>query len=107
MKWRRFFFGAEDPVGKILTHHEYGEFIVTGVLKPYKRNTHFRSEIMVSMNSYKQDQKEISKKDLSAYTYVLAREHSDKKDLDAALAMAAATTNKEMPSGSIYNYRKQ
>src|SRR5687768_2018082 len=30
------FFGTEDPVGKTLTHPDYGEFTVTGVLKPYK-----------------------------------------------------------------------
>jgi hypothetical protein len=36
------------------------------------------------------------KNDLSAYTYVLLKQNSDKKDLDAALAMSAANTNKEI-----------
>jgi len=101
------FFGTENPVGKSLTHREYGVFTVTGVLKPYKRNTHFRSDAMVSMATYKHFIKNNSKKDLSAFTYVLVKRNTAKKDIDAALAMTAANTNKEMPSNQTFNYRKQ
>ena len=101
------FFGTENPVGKILTHHQYGVFTVTGVLKPYKRNTHFRSDAMVSMATYKHFTKNNSKKDLSAFTYVLVKQNTAKKDIDAALAMTAANTNKEIPSNQTFNYRKQ
>ncbi|HEV8270574.1 MAG TPA: ABC transporter permease, partial [Chitinophagaceae bacterium] len=101
------FFGTENPIGKTLTHHDYGAFTVTGVLKPYKRGTHFRSDVMVSMNTFKQFAKGDIKKDLSAYTYVLIRENSDKKNLDAALKMIAANTNKQVPSKEIFHYRKQ
>ena len=101
------FFGTEDPVGKILTHPDYGEFTVTGVLKPYKRGTHFRSDVMVSMSTYERLGKADSKKDLTAFTYVLVRQNSDKKNLDAALAMIAGITNKETPSKEIFNFRKQ
>lgn len=78
------FFGDADPVGKTLSHHDYGEFTVTGVLKPYKRNTHFRSDVMVSMASLKRDITNTS--ELSGYTYVKLHEKSEGKDLDAALA---------------------
>ena len=101
------FFGTENPVGKTLTHHDYGVFTVTGVLKPYKRGTHFRCDVMVSMSSFKQFLKPDVKKDLTAYTYVLLRQHSDQKNLDAALTMIAANTNKQVPSKQIFNYRKQ
>ena len=102
------FFGTENPIGKTLTHHDYGVFTVTGVLKPYKRGTHFRSDAMVSMKTFKQFSKDNFKKDLSAYTYVLTKPNSHKKDLDAALAMSAANTNKEITqSKEAFHYRKQ
>jgi len=101
------FFGTENPVGKILAHHDYGAFTVTGVLKPYKRGTHFRSDVMVSMTTFKQFNKSHLQKDLSAYSYVLIGQNSDKKNLDAALTMIAANTNKQVPSGEIFHYRKQ
>src|SRR5688572_17739409 len=101
------FFGAENPVGKTLTHHEYGVFMVTGVLKPYKRNTHFRSDAMVSMATYRHFTKNIHKKDLLAYTYVLAKQNAAKKDIDAALTLVAANTNKELPSTQLFSFRKQ
>jgi len=100
------FFGTENPVGKTLTHHDYGVFTVTGVLKPYKRGTHFRSDAMVSMKTFKDFAK--LKNDLSAYTYVLIRPNSDKKDLDAALSMIAANTNKEITrSKEAFHFRRQ
>ena len=102
------FFGTEDPVGKTLTHHDYGVFTVTGVLKPYKRGTHFRSDAMVSMKTFKQFSKDNQKKDLSAFTYVLIKQNSNKKDLDAALSMIATNTNKEITqSKEAFHFRKQ
>ena len=101
------FFGTENPVGKTLTHHDYGQFTVTGVLKPYKRGTHFRSDVMVSIATYKHFAKDNFKKDLSAFTYVLIKENSDKKNLDAALATSAANTNKEMQSKETFRFRRQ
>ena len=102
------FFGTENPVGKTLSHHDHGVFTVTGVLKPYKRGTHFRSDAMVSMKTFKQFSKDNLKKDLAAFTYVLIKENSDKKDLDAALTMSAANTNKEFTqSKEAFHFRKQ
>ncbi len=65
------FFGTVDPVGKALSHPDYGEFTVTGVLKPYKRNTHLRSDVMVSMATYKRVSKDTALTSLSGFTYVL------------------------------------
>ena len=88
------FFGTENPVGKTLTHPDYGAFTVSGVLKPYKRGTHFRSDAMVSMATFKDLVKR--ENDLSAFTYVLVKANSDEKNLDAALTMVAANTNKNI-----------
>ncbi|HET6724035.1 MAG TPA: ABC transporter permease [Chitinophagaceae bacterium] len=100
------FFGTENPVGKTLTHPDYGVFTVSGVLKPYKRGTHFRSDAMVSMATFKHFMnREI---DLSAFTYVLVKPNSDEKNLDAALAMVAANTNKNISqSKQTFHYRSQ
>jgi len=102
------FFGTENPVGKALTHHQYGQFTITGVLKPYKRGTHFRSDVMVSMSTLKQVTKDDLNKDLSAFTYVLIKDNADKKNLDAALLTIAANANKEIAqSKKTFHYRRQ
>jgi putative ABC transport system permease protein len=87
------FFGTTDVVGKILTHPDYGEFTVTGVIKPYKRNTHLRSDVMVSMATYKKYSKDSALTSLSGFTYVLLKPNSNKKNLDAALTAVAAKMN--------------
>ena len=102
------FFGTENPVGRTLTHPDYGAFTVSGVLKPYKRGTHFRSDVMVSMKTFQQFSKGNLNKDLSAFTYVLVKPQSDKKNLDAALSAIADNTNKEIAqSKEVFHYRKQ
>ena len=102
------FFGTENPVGKTLTHHDYGAFTVTGVLKPYKRGTHFRSDAIVSMATYKHFVKDSLQNDLRVYTYVLTNQNTDKKNLDAALVAVSASTNKKMVQAKqSFQYRKQ
>jgi putative ABC transport system permease protein len=102
------FFGTPDAVGKTLSHHDYGDLLITGVLKPYKRNTHFRSDVMVSMATYKKLAKENINKDLTAYTYVLLKENAGTKNLDAALSSLAAKTNSTLKKGeSTFKFNKQ
>jgi putative ABC transport system permease protein len=48
------FFGETDPIGKILSHVDYGDLMVTGVLKPFKKTTHLRSDLILSMATYDQ-----------------------------------------------------
>lgn len=45
------FFGTSDPIGMIISHPTYGDLKIVGLLKPFKRNTHFRSDVMVSMST--------------------------------------------------------
>ncbi|NCU05047.1 MAG: ABC transporter permease [Chitinophagaceae bacterium] len=104
------FFGDSDPVGKILTHPDYGDFTITGVLKPFKRNTHFRSDVMLSMATYKRLKKDTLPNSLSAFTYVLLKEGANKKNLDAALVAVAGKMNRQPAFTSAkesFSFRKQ
>jgi putative ABC transport system permease protein len=103
-------FGTVDPVGKALSHPDYGEFTVTGVLKPYKRNTHLRSDVMVSMATYKRISKDTTVTSLSGFTYVLLKTGVKEKNLDAALASIGSKLNKQAASLSLkenFQFRKQ
>ena len=104
------FFGTVDPVGKSLSHPDYGEFTITGVLKPYKRNTHLRSDIMVSMATYKRIAKDTVLTSLNGFTYVLLKPGVQDKNLDAALGAIAGKINRQAASLSLkekLNFRKQ
>ncbi|MFC0771778.1 ABC transporter permease [Terrimonas alba] len=89
------FFGDADPVGKTLSHHDYGELKVTGVLKPFKKNTHLKTDAMISMATYERMHRNVSKTDLPGYTYVLLKENTKIGNLDAAINTLAANSNKE------------
>jgi putative ABC transport system permease protein len=103
------FFGTTDVVGKILTHPDYGDFTVTGVIKPYKRNTHLRSDVMVSMATYKKFSKDSALTSLSGFTYVLLKPNSSKQNLDVALTAVAAKMNQQIASSTKeqLGFRKQ
>ncbi|MBX2926069.1 MAG: ABC transporter permease [Chitinophagaceae bacterium] len=89
------FFGTSDVVGKVLTHPTYGDFVVKGVLAPYKQNTHFRSDVMVSMATYKKFSKNTNFTSLNGFTYVLMRQNRSPKNLDAVLSSVATAINKQ------------
>jgi putative ABC transport system permease protein len=104
------FFGTADVIGKVLSHPDYGDFKVTGVLKPYKRNTHLRSDVMVSMATYKKFSKDSLLASLSGFTYVVLKPNATKQNLDAALTAVAAKTNKLIAATSAkeqLTFRKQ
>jgi putative ABC transport system permease protein len=89
------FFGDANPIGKTLAHHDYGELKITGVLKPFKPKTHLKNDVMISMSTFERLNKNISKTDLPGYTYVLLKENTALKNLDAALHTIAANNNRE------------
>lgn len=104
------FFGTDDIVGKILSHPDYGDFQVTGILKPYKRNTHLRSDVMVSMATFKKFSRDSLPSSLSGFTYVLVQPNSQSKNIDAALTSLAAGINKQsasVPAKEQLAFRKQ
>lgn len=44
-------FGNEDPLGKEIRYGDYGDFHVTGVLKPFVNKTHFEFEVLGSLQA--------------------------------------------------------
>jgi putative ABC transport system permease protein len=44
-------FGETNPIGKTISIRGYGEFKVTGVLKPFKSKTHFEFEALTSTSA--------------------------------------------------------
>lgn len=91
------FFGDTDPIGQILEHPTYGPFTVTGVLKPYKQGTQFRSDVMVSMATYEKfhPQSTIPESitELETYTFVKLLPTSDIKALQSGLKQIAIQSN--------------
>ena len=95
------FFGTADAVGKILSHPEYGDFIISGVLAPYKRNTVFRSDVMVSMATWQKFRKDSIPTQLTGYTYVLVQPNTTGSQLKTTLDDESAKLNRELASRSI------
>lgn len=89
------FFGTTDVVGKVLSHPRYGDFKITGVLTPFKRNTQFRSDVMVSMATYDKISSDSDFTALSGYTYVLMKSTSNPNNLNAILTSLEKTINKQ------------
>ena len=89
------FFGDTDPLGQILSHHDYGDLKVVGVLKPFKKKTHLKTDVLVSLATYEKFNKIIARTDLPGYTYVLLKENTGTKNLATALNAVADRMNKE------------
>jgi putative ABC transport system permease protein len=95
------FFGTDDVVGKVLSHPEYGDLIISGVMAPFKRNTVFRSDVMVSMSTRKKSFSDSVPNSLSGYTYVLMKPNTTAKQLKTALDVESAKLNQQLASLSI------
>lgn len=89
------FFGTTDVVGKVLAHQKYGDFIISGVLAPFRRNTVFRSDVMVSMATRNKFITDSSMTELSGFTYFLMKPNAGKKNLDAALFSLSNRLNQQ------------
>ncbi|MES2797503.1 MAG: FtsX-like permease family protein [Bacteroidota bacterium] len=107
------FFGEDtNPVGKTLNHQNYGAFKITGVLKPFKRNTQFRSDVMISMATYNQINKE-AKSDKSwgeyeMHTFVKLQKSAKPQSLDLAIHQMAQSSNESLKLSKKSNqFRKQ
>lgn len=106
------FFGETDPVGKILSHVDYGDLKVTAVLKPFKKTTHLRSDLIVSMATYDQINKNNPTdplwSDHDVSTYALLHEAADLKSLDAALKSISTLANQEIKTSiKTVEFKKQ
>lgn len=95
------FFGTADAAGKVLSHPEYGDFIISGVLESFKRNTVFRADVIVSMTTWKKFHHDSIPASLSGYTYVLMKPNTTGKQLQTALNAASVKFNNELTAGSV------
>ncbi|MEP7323929.1 MAG: ABC transporter permease, partial [Saprospiraceae bacterium] len=99
------FFGESDPVGKIVSHPEYGDFKISGVLKPFKRNTHFRTDVMVSISTLTHAKNKNEHLDQwtayeDAFTYVVLDDKSNPEKLKASLTSLADQVYKDAAPGT-------
>ena len=94
------FFADADPIGKTLTHTTYGDFRITGVLKPFKRGTQFRSDVMISMATYLNSHKQAAElkgwAEYGTYTFVKLRENVQVISLTNALNEISKKSNAEI-----------
>ncbi len=91
------FFGEIDPIGQTLEHPTYGVFTITGVLKSYKKETQFRSDVMVSAATYEKYHAEAragkSWGDYNTHTFVRLHPTARPEALDQAIGEVASKTN--------------
>ena len=87
-------FGKQEPLGKTLTLKGYGEFVITGVLKPFISKTHFQFEALASlaaMPSLEMDRALNASLDnwnnyYSSYNYFKLQEGHSVEEVEKALA---------------------
>lgn len=107
------FFGETNPIGQTLSHPTHGAFTVTGVLKPFKKATQFKSDIMVSMATYLNINKEATQiKSWADYentfTFVKLRPNANPYSLDLAVQQIAQKSNPNIAfAKKKHNFRKQ
>ena len=46
------YFGDENPVGKSIIVDNQGSYLITGVMADYPKNSHFKSDFLLSMSTY-------------------------------------------------------
>ncbi len=70
------YFGGEDPMGKVINADRTKDYVVTGVVKGFPRNSHFRFDFLGSLtgNPGIRDQVWVHP---SVYTYALFRKGTD------------------------------
>ncbi|MBT1710517.1 ABC transporter permease [Fulvivirgaceae bacterium PWU5] len=88
-------FRDEDPLGKIITLKEYGDFEITGVLKDHPKNSHMQFEVITSYETLLAWQKVHPQPITDAwqdfrgnYIYFLLADHAPSTDVEAYLQKA-------------------
>lgn len=108
----KIFFNDINPIGKTLSHPTYGLFTITGVLKPFKKETQFKSDVMVSMASLEKinalAKKSASWAELKAFTFVKLHQNTHSQTLDVAINDAAQKNKEELISAKkTYQFHSQ
>lgn len=89
----RKYFGDEDPVGKSLKGSESagraaaGDYLVTGVIEDMPANSHFRSNALLSMSTFRKSIPDIFTNwgYVDFYTYFLVNDQFDRAAFDARI----------------------
>jgi putative ABC transport system permease protein len=71
------YFGRDDPLGKTLTFNRRDDYVVTGVVENIADNSHLRFDMLCSMVTFTQANRQMMERwlgDFSNYTYLLLRE---------------------------------
>jgi putative ABC transport system permease protein len=85
------YFGEENPLGKTMRNNGNTEYLVTGVFDDLPENTHLKVDAMLSFATYAKLVDKASEADLNEWmwdgflTYVLLRDNTDAKALEAKL----------------------
>ncbi len=74
------YFGAEDPMGKLLTVSNSGEFKVTGLIDKVPDNSHFKFEAFVSMSTQQRQRDTWS--NVGYYTYLVLHPQTNTTELE-------------------------
>lgn len=106
------FFGDANPIGQTLSHPTYGDFRITGLLNPFKKQTQFRSDVMVSMATYTGRHPESAQPAswgmYEAHTFVKIHKNAAPEALDLAIGESARQSNLLIASTGMSNaFRKQ
>ena len=97
-------FGDTDPLGKIITMGEFGDFEITGLLKDLPKNSHMVFEVLASYQNLEKNaqlRRNKSTEDLwkefrDSYVYMLLPDHADPKEVEKYLnGIAQKAYNKE------------
>ena len=97
------YFGKDDPIGKVLSFGEYGDFIVTGVMNKPAGKSHIDFQAFLSMSSVTALERSgkltsISEHwddGISAYTYVTLKQNTSAKQLSKAVAQVSSLLMKD------------
>lgn len=75
------YFGNENPVGKSFIADGKDSYLITGVMKDYPKNSHFRCDFLLSMSTYPISQSNYWL-DLWYTTYIVLKKGTDPREFD-------------------------
>lgn len=96
------FFSDQNPLGKIISLEDKGDFIITGVLNEAPGKSHLNYDAYASYSSIAKLEKDKTLAEKSSdwfgfnsgYTYVLLKQHANETALNKQLSLVAAELNK-------------
>ncbi len=106
----RKYFGADDPVGKVLTNVTFGaDFEITGVIKDMPANAHFKADLICSLNTLPKlwgDQMLTTWGNNFLYSYIKITEEADPGSLENKIN-AVAQKNLPLSDEASYHFSLQ